>query len=785
MAEYSDIINGVDSSLESFDKEALKAQKRIMEKIQLLAKDLEVDSAGNIKTTIANLKKINSIKAEISRIVCDDRYKEAVTKFCESFQKVYDRQNKYYKEHFAEATLSETAAKKQKLLGQMAIDNTIEGLTGAGVNAQITDKLTDMLKRSVTSGALWTDMVAEMRSYLDPDGDGTGAFAKYAKTYATTAMGQFTGQNNKLMTDAIDTEWFMYVGSDIETTREFCQHLTKKKYIHVSEIPEILKGHIDGHDCAIYAKTGLPQGMIEGTTPENFQVNVGGWNCRHQLLPVAEEAVPEDIRKKFQQAQEEHEQTDYDIWYDRHKSYFMEYKHELRLTGNDPQSDRLKSMYMDALEDYFEYGFKVDVKNCLRNFNNWRVQIQNLIDKAVRFGLNDAEKEARSMMRKYTPASMSAEEYDRAESGGFKAEYDRIERMLSVKADDADWKKFFDVNFDEWNYAKQKAEICGMQNLIDQFLNLPKNLTYGKYVNEFDRIDIALDRACEPIKSAYESKKKKFWDLVCEANRLKSKDLYNDMLDIYRNFANFKDFYDRKDVNSESNRIDSLIDKYRKLVSDQNDVESQPDSASMIKLIEILSQKKIEYKEAKKYDKQPAKEEIIQKICGGDMTEGSCSSAALTYAGNMCGFDVLDFRGGESRSFFSKRLNILRLCESAGGKHIAKKNDITGAHALWKEIEMGKEYYFACGGHAAVIRMVGKKQYEFLELQSATENGWKPLNDDILNWRFGARKSRSWELESFLIDIDLLKKTPQFGEMLGYINTDPSKQQKGASGTIK
>lgn len=109
----------------------------------------------------------------------------------------------------------------------------------------------------------------------------------------------FTAQNNKLLTDDLDTEWFMYTGSNIETTREFCQHLTEKKYIHRSEIPTILTGKIDDHQCEIYDKTGLPYGMIEGTTPENFQVNCGGWNCRHQLVPVADAVVPAELRAKF------------------------------------------------------------------------------------------------------------------------------------------------------------------------------------------------------------------------------------------------------------------------------------------------------------------------------------------------------------------------------------------------------------------------------------------------------------------------------------------------------
>ena len=111
------------------------------------------------------------------------------------------------------------------------------------------------------------------------------------------AISQYVGENNKLMTNDLGLEWFEYVGSNIETTREFCEHLTEKRYIHKSEIKTILKGEIDGHQCEIYEKTGLPKGMIEGTNEQNFQVNCGGWNCRHQLVPVAKEAVPKNEKE--------------------------------------------------------------------------------------------------------------------------------------------------------------------------------------------------------------------------------------------------------------------------------------------------------------------------------------------------------------------------------------------------------------------------------------------------------------------------------------------------------
>lgn len=248
---------------------------------------------------------------------------------------------------------------KYDLMQQLAIENTVGGLTGAGLQSNVTDKLNEMLLRAVTSNAKYADLMEEMRTYLRGDAEHQGALARYANTYTVTALSQYAGQNNRLLTEDLGCEWFEYVGSEIETTREFCEHLCEKRFIHKSEIPEILKGHIDGHKCKIYAKTGLPQGMIEGTNAENFQVNVGGWNCRHQLVPIAKEAVPPEIRAKFEKPQQTQEETSKD-WEQFMKDYGQNVQMLIQWNKNGftevdttPLEDR-KSTYDKLQQAYFQ-----------------------------------------------------------------------------------------------------------------------------------------------------------------------------------------------------------------------------------------------------------------------------------------------------------------------------------------------------------------------------------------------------------------------------------------------
>lgn len=299
MADIKDVIKTLDTAADSFDRVISKSQKKIYDEVVTLVKDLELDTQGYVKQSIANLKKLNEIKAKLEKIANNSEYLSGIGRLLQYFDALQSEQNAYFAKTFPESTIGVRAKERHKLMKQIAVQNTTEALTGAGLSANVTGKLNDILLRAVTSREKFADLQEELRSHMLGSEGGQGALARYAGTYAVTAMSQFTGQNNKLLTQDLGLEWFMYVGSNIETTREFCQHLTKKRYVHISEIPDILAGKIDGHQCAIYTKTGLPYGLIEGTNEENFQVNCGGWNCRHQLVPVHELAVPQDIRDKI------------------------------------------------------------------------------------------------------------------------------------------------------------------------------------------------------------------------------------------------------------------------------------------------------------------------------------------------------------------------------------------------------------------------------------------------------------------------------------------------------
>lgn len=198
---------------------------------------------------------------------------------------------------------------------------------------------------------------------------------------------------------------------------------------------------------------------------------------------------------------------------------------------------------------------------------------------------------------------------------------------------------------------------------------------------------------------------------------------------------------------------------------------------------------KIAENKPKRLNNQLSEDEIINKVAGGDMTDGSCASAGFAYVGNKAGFDVLDFRGGASQEFFSKTSTLKMIAKETNGVVVRKKSDFTNANVLLKEVKPGKEYYMTAGKHAAIVRL-NNGVYEYLELQSSTNNGFKELNRNVLKKRWGCQKSHTklgirYGIEDLIIDIDELIKYDGFEEILGFINTDEGLQLKGSAGNIK
>lgn len=328
---------------------------------------------------------------------------------------------------------------------------------------------------------------------------------------------------------------------------------------------------------------------------------------------------------------------------------------------------------------------------------------------------------------------------------------------------------------DEWG-----VKTTTLRNLLDSFLaDIDNDTIFDKMQDEMYRLDgrvySATKKADKFITDA-EVLIKEADALGVDSTELRKQVFYLRGGDRAYSWANFK-----RDRDAAFTNLQAKVEEAKK---------NKPKDEDFSKMEEHLSKSfKVNYNAVSELPKPLAETEIIGRVGGGDLTQGSCSSLAFTYCANRIGLNVLDFRDGESRRFFSRTGNIAEIARKLGGVVEESKNNFTVAHKLLKMVEIGKEYYFTCGQHAAVVRRTATG-LEFLELQSATSNGWKPLNDTVLKYRFGAKKSCTrggftLSMQDCLIELSLFKGNSGFKKIMGYINTAESEQKKGSKGTTK
>lgn len=277
-------------------------EKAMYEEILKLTKELKIDSRGRIRNTIDNYKILSELRTRLERVVFTSEYKKVSKKLLKSFDDI----NKVTNDYFATFATSPTATTQDilKILRQESVNRTALYLGESGVNINVISKVQEILQTNITSGGSYAQMQSDMKAFIQGDAENLGAFNKYANTFVVDGVNTYARTYQTLLTEDLNIEWYMYVGSLLETSRPWCKHMVDKKYIHKSELDTVLYDNVNGVDiCSAEipcnSKTKLPAGMKKDTTPQNLLVNAGGWNCGHKFIGVDSAVVPQHIKDKI------------------------------------------------------------------------------------------------------------------------------------------------------------------------------------------------------------------------------------------------------------------------------------------------------------------------------------------------------------------------------------------------------------------------------------------------------------------------------------------------------
>jgi hypothetical protein len=292
--EINKILSTVDEAISKFQKGIPYIQDRAFKELVTILKNVDIKN-GTILNNVKNLKLIGDIRNKIERILINNRYSESVKVFVSSFDALSSLHNNYFSQFNEKFTPSKTLP----IIKQLAIESTVNSLIGGGLKESIVSPIIDILQQNVTTGGSYADMQEVLRNHLITNDTGEGSLERYTKQITTDSINQYNAQYSDVISADLGYEWGIYTGSNLTTTREWCEFMTKKRYFHKSEIKDLLRGVVDGHQCKLSKTTKLPIGMYADTNESNIKIRRGGYKCGHQIFWIPTSSVPKEFLNKI------------------------------------------------------------------------------------------------------------------------------------------------------------------------------------------------------------------------------------------------------------------------------------------------------------------------------------------------------------------------------------------------------------------------------------------------------------------------------------------------------
>lgn len=253
-----------------------RVQNKLYEELLLVIKSLEVDPEGYILQSAANRKVLTEAEAKISEIFGSNLYQGAVESYVFQIPKIDELNQKYF------TTIPKFKENKQflKSLQNQTIKTVEKYILQDGLESQVISPLSQILNQNVNSGGKYSGFLQQIRDYVLGNDKVEGRALSYSRTFLRDSMFTYSRTYQQSVTTDLALEFYLYSGGAVDTTREFCLERVGR-YFHHKEVEK-------------WASLTWA-GKKAGTTESSIFLFAGGWNCGHELIPVHESIVPQDV----------------------------------------------------------------------------------------------------------------------------------------------------------------------------------------------------------------------------------------------------------------------------------------------------------------------------------------------------------------------------------------------------------------------------------------------------------------------------------------------------------
>jgi hypothetical protein len=249
---------------------------------------MDVDATGNIRQTEDNIRRIGLITEELNKVLAGGEYKDAVQSFLASIDEGVQLTDDIAKK--IDASFQPDNVQRQLLA--ISKQNAINAFFGSGLKENVTQPFLEQLTANVAARAPLNQAVKALQGVIEGTEATDGRLLANVRTTANTAQAIADRSYAAAVNEELGIEYFQYLGGEIPTTRPFCEH-REGAIFHRKEIEAWGNGENSAGINDI--SNGTWAGRIDGTDSRSIFTFVGGWNCRHFLVPVIKQKVPASV----------------------------------------------------------------------------------------------------------------------------------------------------------------------------------------------------------------------------------------------------------------------------------------------------------------------------------------------------------------------------------------------------------------------------------------------------------------------------------------------------------
>ena len=261
-------------------EEMASLQGRTATRIGTILADLDIRD-GNLVASEANIAKLSQVMADIESDFVDPQWRDAVREYVKTFD-VLDANTTAWV-----GQIGSIDKGLMKALRTQYKQISAEYLLNAQSFSQtLLNPIAQEVGAYIATGSRYSDLVKAVSQIVTGGDTSDGAILGNARTAVNDLVSVYERTATNIAAEQVGAVFFLYQGRPIKSTRPFCRERANK-YYHKEEI-------------ASWASEDW-QGKTEGTNSTTIFSYLGGYNCRHVLVPVRQSEVAADDLARMRQ----------------------------------------------------------------------------------------------------------------------------------------------------------------------------------------------------------------------------------------------------------------------------------------------------------------------------------------------------------------------------------------------------------------------------------------------------------------------------------------------------